>query len=426
MFFLVWREWSRRNQLIRRQLEKAVAERTRELDAARLQAEEASRLKSQFLANMSHEIRTPMNGIIGMTNLALDLVREQEHRESLETIKFSAESLLVVLNDVLDFSKIEAGRLELVSEPFCIRQMVNSVVRIFKAPFAEKHLAMSVEWTSEIPQFVLGDEHRIRQVLINLVGNALKFTEKGEVRLQVSVVQGQQHTNADSHLQIAVHDTGIGIPEAKLAAIFEPFRQADGSTARRYGGTGLGLAISSRLVSLMDGQLTAESVVGAGSSFRLSLPCRACLAAAPVESAPCAAATESYHRILLVEDNPVNQLVAKRLLERAGHHVTVASTGKEGLDRLVSSTFDLVLMDVQMPEMDGSEATRRLREMEQTSGRHMPVIAMTAHAMVGDRDACLAAGMDDYIQKPFDPPVLLQKIAETMARHPATSNYRPA
>jgi signal transduction histidine kinase/ligand-binding sensor domain-containing protein/ActR/RegA family two-component response regulator len=421
-------QWSRRNKLIRRNLEQAVAERTRELEAARLQAEDGSRLKGQFLANMSHEIRTPMNGIIGMTNLALAVVREGEHREALETIKDSAQSLLVVLNDVLDFSKIEAGKLDLICEPFSIRRTVGSVERIMKGRFEEKGLLLQVHWVEGVPEFLFGDDARIRQVLLNLIGNALKFTQRGGVRLEVACTTEVLNREETPLLEIAVQDTGIGIPADKLAVVFEPFRQADGSTARRYGGTGLGLAISARLATLMGGELTVQSEVGAGSTFLLQLPCKEAKASmvpsldtVPVEI------DAAHYRILLVEDNAVNQKVARRLLERAGHQVTVANTGREGLDCWMNNSFDVVLMDVQMPEMDGSEATRRMREMEREWGTRIPIIAMTAHAMVGDREACLEAGMDDYIQKPFDPPELFSKISETMRRHRhGSTDQRPA
>ncbi len=404
----IWTARMRRHLAIRDELRRAVEERTRELEAARVQAEQANQLKSEFLANMSHEIRTPMNGIIGMAHLALAASPQGPEREALETIRDSAESLLVVLNDVLDFSKIEAGRLDVEEAPVRIRGILDSAYRILQPRFIEKGIQFTRQVEDAVPEWILGDPVRLRQVLLNLLSNALKFTDRGGVVVKIAKPSPEE-------LRIAVEDTGVGISAEKLGVVFDPFRQADGSIARRYGGTGLGLAISSRLVQLMGGHIGVASEPGKGSTFTIHLPCRVAADPGQSEGAGKRHACSGY-RVLLVEDNVINQRVAMRVLERAGYRVECAGNGREGVEKWQADSFDVVLMDVQMPEMDGFEAVRLLRRLEQDTGRHTPVIAMTAHAMVGDREACLRAGMDDYIQKPFDPPELVEKIETTVAR----------
>ena len=404
----LWTDRLKQHKAIRDQLQQSVEERTRELDAARKQAEQANHLKSEFLANMSHEIRTPMNGIIGMSHLALASTAGGSEREAFETIRDSAESLLVVLNDVLDFSKIEAGRLDIEEAPVRPREVIDSAYRILQPRFLEKGIQFVSVVDDDVPVWILGDALRLRQVLLNLLSNALKFTEAGKVAVQVARMRGDR-------LRITVQDSGIGIPEEKIEVIFEPFRQADGSTARRFGGTGLGLAISSRLVHLMSGSISALSQPGVGSTFTIDLPCREAADPGPARTAP-RNLSNSRYRILLVEDNVINQRVACRVLERAGYQVTTACTGREGIEKWRTGGFDVVLMDVQMPEMDGHEAVKLIRTMERASGGHTPVIAMTAHAMVGDRETCLEAGMDDYVQKPFDPAGLIEKIESVVER----------
>lgn len=405
-------------QVFTRDLEQEVAIRTQDLTLALDKAEAGIRAKSQFLANMSHEIRTPMNGIIGMAELALDSDSESERLEYVKIVKNSAESLLGVLNDILDFSKIEANKLVLEWVGFSLHELVSDTLKILGPRAVQKGIELIRDINEDVPSYVQGDPMRLRQVLINLVGNAIKFTKSGKVTVHVALESAVTSQTAIIH--IAVIDTGIGIPAHKLESIFEAFSQADSSTTRQYGGTGLGLTISSRLVELMGGHMSVVSEVGKGSIFQFSLTLGT---DSPPEALPSTGEKGRLPpsqplQILLVEDNPTNQLVALRLLEKWGHRVTLAGHGQEALELLRAGghVYDLVLMDMQMPVMGGLEATRLIRADEQAQGGgRQPIIAMTANAMQEDRQACLDAGMDGYLSKPIRSVELAQKLSQIKA-----------
>lgn len=407
---------------------------------AKDEAVHANKVKSEFLANMSHELRTPMNGVIGMLEIALHSELSTEQRSTLETANSSAHAMVRIINDILDISKVESGKMELVTESFDLHNIIDHAISLLMPSAAQKGLNLSYQIGPDIPQYLVGDVSRLGQVLINLVGNAIKFTQEGLVSLSVALEDPQSERDEykagdNIMLHFCVTDSGMGIPREKLNLIFKPFTQADTSATRKFGGTGLGLTISKTIIKLMGGDIWVESDLGKGSRFHFtasftvsaSEPCHSEKSTAdsfvgwrkPPTTIQVQPYADAYPKgefntlsVLLVEDNLVNQKVLKAILKRHDIYPDVAENGQQALALIQKYTYDLILMDIQMPVMNGLEATRKIRQLESATGDHTPIIAMTANAIEGDRDICIAAGMDAYITKPINVTELLETIRE--------------
>lgn len=439
------------------ELEKKVSDRTAELKSAKEKAEAASSAKGAFLANMSHEIRTPINGIIGFTYLIRNSDLSERQSEQIKYIELSCEHLLTVINDILDLSKIESGQLKLEESEFHLPTIVRTVIETLTPNSREKKLALNCHIEPGVPQDLIGDPTRLRQVLFNLIYNAIKFTGAGEVSL---CCDKKDHTNKSVTLQFSVTDTGIGLSKEKFDQIFERFSQADMNTMSQYGGTGLGLSISKQLVELMGGKIWVDSVPGKGSKFNFTvkfpinhrklyaIPANAsngvkCVGemvesnperyvnespdSPPAQGNPLGSLRHDPLKILLVEDNDINRKMAANILEKMGQDVATAANGAIAVEMIKECAFDIVFMDVQMPVMGGIEATERIRDWEAQTGRHIPIIAMTAHAMQGDCETFLDSGMSDYLSKPFDPDILMEKLETWYRRiNAAKRNDQPS
>ena len=399
-------------------LREKVREKTRELEQQKERAEDSEKAKEQFLANMSHEIRTPMNAILGMTRLLLEQEPRTDQLKYLNSIKHASDNLLVIINDILDLSKIQAGKINLEKIPFNLRNEINAVYETMKVNADDKGLNLLTAVDETCPKTIIGDPYRLSQILLNLTGNAIKFTEKGNVTIQTTC------TSADDQVivKFSVIDSGIGIAKDKLDYIFDMFTQETSSTTRKFGGTGLGLAICKKLIELQGGNITVESETGKGSVFSFAIPFAIgkdiAEHNAKDDHKQQVVATMKNVRILLVEDNEFNQMVAVDTLERSieGAKVTIAGNGRIAIDMLLNNTFDIVLMDIQMPEMDGHEATKNIRSNSDEKINSIPIIAMTASVIKAEVDKCFESGMNEFVGKPFSVGELLEKMSKLLAR----------
>jgi signal transduction histidine kinase/ActR/RegA family two-component response regulator len=400
-------------------LRSEIDKQTADLRLALQQAGIATKAKDEFLANLSHEVRTPLNAIIGVIRLFRKTSLDEEQAKYVHLMEKSSTALLELLNDVLDFSKIEAGRLAIETVSFSLIDWIDDTLAPYALQAQSKGIAFSLDMDPALPKFILGDPGRVRQVLINLVSNALKFTKQGEVLVKVlRLPPPPGHPAADLQLGFKVRDTGEGIPEASLGTIFEAFTQADASTTRRYGGTGLGLAICQRLVQAMGGKLSVKSTLGHGSEFRFRLPVQEAVQQQSGATRPMSYDEPNWNglRVLVAEDHPINQFLMRKLLEDTGCSLAIVADGQKALLHWETQPVDLILMDLQMPIMDGVTATRAIRQKERTRGSHTKIIALTAHALPGDAERCNQAGMDGYVTKPISIEALNTVVANVLKR----------